>query len=358
MTYVELKNVTKRYGTVEVISNLSLGIEEGSFTALLGPSGCGKSTMLRMIAGLEEITEGTCSIAGADVTNTPPAQRGVAMVFQNYALYPHLTVRQHIAVSMSLAGVPKATQNERVASVAKMLQLGELLERRPAQLSGGQRQRVAIGRALVRDPRVFLFDEPLSNLDAALRSAMRVELAKLHQDLKTTMIYVTHDQVEAMTLADKIVVLDRGEISQVGTPLELYNQPANRFVASFIGSPAMNFMKVEVSKIDGRTATLALPGGNSATITTRGGTTAGLVEMGIRPEHLRIVPDSGAEASVKGTVSVVEQLGNSTILYVETPAGQLIVEGDGALAARPGDNLGLAIDGKHAHLFGADNRVV
>ena len=359
MSHVELRNVSKRYGSVEVISNLSLGIEEGSFTALLGPSGCGKSTMLRMIAGLEEITEGTCSIAGSDVTNTPPAQRGVAMVFQNYALYPHLTVRQNIAFSMSLARVPKATQKERVDSVARMLQLGELLERRPAQLSGGQRQRVAIGRALVRDPRVFLFDEPLSNLDAALRSAMRVELARLHQDVKTTMIYVTHDQVEAMTLADKIVVLDRGEISQVGTPLELYNQPANRFVASFIGSPAMNFFGAQLQSVENGVSSMTLPGGNVASVRTRSGKApSGSLEVGIRPEHLKIVNPGAPSASLNGTISIVERLGNSTILYVDTAAGQLIVEGEGSLDAKSGETVGLAMDTRHTHLFGADGRAV
>jgi multiple sugar transport system ATP-binding protein len=358
MANVELKHVYKRYGAVQAITDLSLSVDEGSFTALLGPSGCGKSTLLRMIAGLEEITSGHCFINGVDVTDMAPAKRKIAMVFQSYALYPHLTVRQNIAFSLSIAGRPKAEQEARVGEVARMLQLEELLDRRPAQLSGGQRQRVAIGRALVRQPEVFLFDEPLSNLDAKLRVQMRFELANLHQQLKSTMIYVTHDQVEAMTLADKIVVLDKGEISQVGTPLELYNQPANKFVASFIGSPAMNFFQVDVSKLEGRTAALALPGGNSATITTRGGSTAGRVEIGVRPEHLKIVDNGSTAASLQGTISVVERLGNSTILYVETPAGQLVVEGEGALVAHPGDNLGLIIDGKNAHLFGPDNRVV
>src|SRR3569832_768700 len=243
MGNVALSHVTKRYGNVQVITDLSLDIEDGSFTALLGPSGCGKSTLLRMIAGLEEITAGQAFIDGVDVTDTMPAKRGVAMVFQSYALYPHMTVRQNIAFSLSIAGAKKDVQDTRVAEVSKMLQLDQLLDRRPAQLSGGQRQRVAIGRALVRDPQVFLFDEPLSNLDAMLRVQMRLELAKLHQDLKTTMIYVTHDQVEAMTLADKIVVLDKGRNSQQGSPLELYNKPANKFVAAFIGSPARSFVE-------------------------------------------------------------------------------------------------------------------
>ena len=245
MSNVELRGVNKRYGSVEAIRHLDLTVDEGQFCALLGPSGCGKSTLLRMIAGLEVVTEGAIFIDGVDVTNVPPAKRRIAMVFQSYALYPHMTVRQNIGFSLRVAKAPKELMNRRVNEVAKMLQLEELLDRRPAQLSGGQRQRVAIGRALVREPRVFLFDEPLSNLDAMLRVQMRVEIAKLHQDLKTTMIYVTHDQVEAMTLADKIVVLDHGVISQVGTPMDLYHSPANKFVASFIGSPTMNFVSAE-----------------------------------------------------------------------------------------------------------------
>ena len=266
MHSVELRHVTKRYGAVQAIGDLSLTVDKGSFTALLGPSGCGKSTLLRMIAGLEEITEGQCFIDDVDVTDVPPAKRRIAMVFQSYALYPHMTVRQNIAFSLSIAGASRKVQNEKTAVVARMLQLEPLLDRRPAQLSGGQRQRVAIGRALVREPRVFLFDEPLSNLDAMLRVQMRLELAKLHQDLGTTMIYVTHDQTEAMTLADKIVVLDKGRISQVGTPLELYNSPANKFVASFIGSPGMNFFGVRLKDVGDGRAHVELPGGRSADI--------------------------------------------------------------------------------------------
>ena len=264
--HVELKRVTKRYGTVTAISDLSLTVDKGSFTALLGPSGCGKSTLLRMIAGLEAITAGQCFIDNLDVTDVPPAQRRIAMVFQSYALYPHMTVRQNIAFSLSVAGQPRKVQNERALEVARILQLEPYLDRRPAELSGGQRQRVAIGRALVRKPEVFLFDEPLSNLDAKLRVQMRLELAKLHADLGTTMIYVTHDQTEAMTLADKIVVLDKGVISQVGSPLELYNAPANKFVAAFIGSPSMNFFPVDIAAINGRTASVVLPGGRTVEI--------------------------------------------------------------------------------------------
>jgi len=359
MANVELTNVSKSYGNVEVIKNLSLKVDDGSFTALLGPSGCGKSTLLRMIAGLEEITRGQCAIGGTDVTQMPPSQRGAAMVFQSYALYPHMTVAQNIGFSMSLAHAPKATIKERVGGVAKLLQLEALLDRRPAQLSGGQRQRVAIGRALVRDPKVFLFDEPLSNLDAALRSQMRVELAKLHQDVKTTMIYVTHDQIEAMTLADQIVVLDKGVISQQGSPLELYNRPANKFVASFIGSPAMNFIKANVASRDGDGYTVTLPGGRTAKIVSRGGSASGTgVEIGVRPEHFEIGAPGAAGSSFDGTVSIVEQLGNSTLLYVDTPGGTLIVEGEGNLKVAVGDKVGLTLNPSESHLFGADGKVI
>jgi multiple sugar transport system ATP-binding protein len=359
MANVELNNVSKSYGSVEVINNLSLKVDDGSFTALLGPSGCGKSTLLRMIAGLEEITKGQCHIGGTEVTQTPPSQRGTAMVFQSYALYPHMTVAQNIGFSLSLAHAPRATINQRVGAVAKLLQLEALLDRRPAQLSGGQRQRVAIGRALVREPKVFLFDEPLSNLDAALRSQMRVELAKLHQDVRTTMIYVTHDQIEAMTLADKIVVLDKGLISQQGTPLELYNRPANKFVASFIGSPAMNVIKGDVASQSGNDYVVTLPGGRTATITSRGGKTDGNgIEIGVRPEHLSLGAAGAAGSSFDGTVSIVEQLGNSTLLYVDTAAGTLVVEGDGNLQVAVGDKVGLTIDQTRSHLFGADGKVI
>ena len=353
MGNVALSHVTKRYGTVEVISDLSLDIDEGSFTALLGPSGCGKSTLLRMIAGLEEITAGQCYINGVEVTDIAPAKRGVAMVFQSYALYPHLTVRQNIAFSLSIAGAKKDVQEARVQEVSHMLQLDQLLDRRPAQLSGGQRQRVAIGRALVRQPEVFLFDEPLSNLDAMLRVQMRLELARLHQDVKTTMIYVTHDQVEAMTLADKIVVLDKGRISQVGSPLELYNMPANKFVASFIGSPAMNFFAATVTGKSGKDVTLSLPGGHSATIVSRTGTLPdAAIEVGVRPEHFKLGAAGGAGSAFDGTVRIVEQLGNSTLLYVDTAAGQMIVEAEGNLQVATGENVGLTIDHTRSHLFG------
>jgi ABC-type sugar transport system ATPase subunit len=359
MPHVELRRVNKRYGSVTAVSDLTLMVEKGSFTALLGPSGCGKSTLLRMIAGLEEITVGDCFINGVDVTDAPPAQRRIAMVFQSYALYPHMTVRQNIAFSLSVAGAPRKTQNERALEVARILQLEPFLDRRPAELSGGQRQRVAIGRALVRKPEVFLFDEPLSNLDAKLRVQMRLELAKLHADLGTTMIYVTHDQTEAMTLADMIVVLDKGRISQVGSPLELYNAPANKFVASFIGSPSMNFFGVKTASVNGQTASVVLPGGRETSVRVGPeGAGGDSTELGVRPEHLIVVDPHDQTASFNGAVTIVERLGNSTLLYVDTPAGQLIVEGKGNLEVKSGEPVWLKVMESHAHLFGPTGAVL
>ena len=352
MAAVELSGITKRYGAVEVIRGLDLIVADGSFCALLGPSGCGKSTMLRMIAGLETVTEGTVKIGNRDVTHIEPAKRGVAMVFQSYALYPHLTVAQNICFSLSLAGETKAKQTEAAIRVAKMLQLEPLLARRPAELSGGQRQRVAIGRALVRDPQVFLFDEPLSNLDALLRGQMRLELARLHAELGRTMVYVTHDQVEAMTLADKIVVLDKGVISQAGAPLELYNFPANRFVASFIGSPAMNFLPA--------TATNGLIvglGASSMTLPTRAdfvGERA--VELGARPEDISLT--NPGEGEIQGRVGVVEALGNTTFVHIDTPLGQVNVESDPAVKLVTGSNVGLRLNADKVHVFDKAGKVM
>ncbi len=361
MASVELKNISKSFGSVKVIHDLDLKIEDGSFCALLGPSGCGKSTLLRMIAGLEQQTEGRIQIGENDVSYRPAAERGVAMVFQSYALYPHLTVRKNICFSMSLAGMPLAAQNERADQVAKMLQLEPLMDRRPAQLSGGQRQRVAIGRALVRDPKVFLFDEPLSNLDALLRVQMRLELAKLHQNLKTTMIYVTHDQVEAMTLADKIVVLDKGKIAQAGTPLDLYNFPANRFVASFIGSPAMNFISATGTALEGGRLQANFADGKRLTLSTRNKNSASgsnQLEIGIRPEHFKLVNPDDSSAVFSGVAEVVERLGNTTYVYVATQQGQMIVEAEGTTPIAPGSNVGLAADAKAAHVFGSDGNII
>jgi multiple sugar transport system ATP-binding protein len=311
-----------------------------------------------MIAGLEVVTEGSVWIGGIDVTNMPPAKRRIAMVFQSYALYPHMSVRQNIGFSLKVARTPKDAAEKRVNDVARMLQLESLLDRRPAQLSGGQRQRVAIGRALVREPQVFLFDEPLSNLDAMLRVQMRVEIAKLHQDLKTTMIYVTHDQVEAMTLADKIVVLDHGVISQVGTPMDLYNKPANKFVASFIGSPTMNFVVGDARAASGKDAVVGLPGGHELKLTTRGGLkSSGSVEVGIRPEHVRLAAPNDPDASLGGTVQILERLGNATIMYVNTDAGQIVVQDDGDVTMKAGDNVSVIFDPARVHVF-ADNATV
>jgi multiple sugar transport system ATP-binding protein len=351
MASVELIGLAKRFGAVEVIRGLDLSVADGSFCALLGPSGCGKSTMLRMVAGLESVSEGQIRIGEREVTHLEPAKRGVAMVFQNYALYPHLTVAQNITFSMSLAGDSKAKQAEAAARVAKMLQLEPLLGRRPAELSGGQRQRVAIGRALVRDPQVFLFDEPLSNLDALLRGQMRLELARLHADLGRTMVYVTHDQVEAMTLADKIVVLDKGKISQVGAPLDLYNAPANRFVAGFIGSPTMNFLPATaISTDNGLQVTL---GKATMTLPKRAALTAQHpVELGVRPEDVRLT--NAGDGTLDGRVAVVEALGNTTFVHVDTEFGQINVEFDPALRMEAGVNVGLRFETAKVHVFNTE----
>jgi ABC-type sugar transport system ATPase subunit len=359
MPHVELEHLSKRFGAVEVIRHLDLGVEAGEFCALLGPSGCGKSTLLRMIAGLETVTSGRVLIDGRDVTRVPPAKRRISMVFQSYALYPHMTVRQNIGFSLDVAGAPKREIVEKSDKVARLLQLGELMDRKPAQLSGGQRQRVAIGRALVRDPEVFLFDEPLSNLDAKLRVQMRLEIARLHQELETTMIYVTHDQVEAMTLADRVVVLDRGRIAQVGSPLDLYHRPENKFVASFIGSPAMNFLPAEL-RFGGDGEARVAVGGADLAVRTRHGTagTAGRAELGIRPEHITPTDPGSPEALLEGRISMLEHLGHSTILYVDTGAGNLVVEDDSESAARTGDAVGLAFAPGRVHLFDADGQVL
>ena len=359
MGHVELRNITKRYGQFQAVTDLSLVIEKGEFCALLGPSGCGKSTLLRMIAGLEEVTEGKVFINDADVTDVPPAKRRIAMVFQSYALYPHLTVGQNIGFSMSVAHVPKKEIEKRTAEVAKLLQLDKLLDRKPAQLSGGQRQRVAIGRSLVREPEVFLFDEPLSNLDALLRVQMRLELAKLHKALKSTMIYVTHDQVEAMTLASKIVVLDNGRVSQVGTPLELYHTPANKFVASFIGSPAMNFFTAEVITASAKAIEIRFGVARKMAVNSSGtGVKSGdHIEIGIRPENISVT-ESLKKADITGTVSIIEQLGNSVVLYVDSEIGQLVVECGGDTRLTIGNKIGLTFDRKKIHAFTASGEVL
>jgi len=327
MGQITLEKVTKSFGDVEVIPPLDLTIEDGEFCVFVGPSGCGKSTLLRLIAGLEDITSGTISIDGTDASNTPPAKRGLAMVFQSYALYPHMSVRKNIAFPMKMAGVPEDEQERRIDAAAKALNLTDYLDRRPGQLSGGQRQRVAIGRAIVREPAAFLFDEPLSNLDAALRVGMRMEIGELHKKLATTMIYVTHDQVEAMTMADKIVVLRAGNIEQVGSPLELYRSPRNLFVAGFIGSPTMNL-------IDGNAAAQH-----------------GAKTIGIRPEHV----DIDENGPWRGTVGVAEHLGSDTFLHVHDTglAETVTVRATGEVGLRHGDTVSLAPREDMIHRFDA-----
>lgn len=314
MAGLELHNIHKSYGATEVIRDVSLSVMEGEFVVLVGPSGCGKSTLLRCIAGLEPISAGSFSQDGRDVTGATPVERGVAMVFQSYALYPHMTVAENIGFGMKIAGDKPAAIKTRVHEIAKLLKLEELLARKPKALSGGQRQRVAIGRALARKPKLFLFDEPLSNLDASLRAEMRVELAKLHASLGNTMIYVTHDQVEGMTLADRIVVMNSGIVEQHGAPLELFNQPHNKFVASFLGQPRINFVKISGARRDDAELLLSLPGGEPMRIPVDSARAASLasLEIGIRPEDITL---SASETGLPITVDVVEQLGNETILY-------------------------------------------
>ncbi len=342
MANVALEHVSKSYGVVEVIEDLNLTIDDGAFTVFVGPSGCGKSTLLRMIAGLEPITKGELKIDGQRMNDADPIERGVAMVFQNYALYPHMTVEQNVGFSLRMAGVPKAEIADRVAAAARTLQIEPLLKRKPGQLSGGQRQRVAIGRAIVRDPEVFLFDEPLSNLDAELRVSMRVEIAKLHNKLGSTMIYVTHDQTEAMTLADKIVVMRDGKIEQAGTPEELYDNPDNLFVAGFIGSPRMNFLK---AALGANGVTLAAGG----VVPTLGLPSSGEVLLGVRPEHFVL---DGGDAQVDVTVDVVENLGGTRYLYGNTASGEpVVVEVRDRPGIRSGDVVPVGILANRSLVF-------
>ncbi len=325
MSAITLSNVSKRFGDVVIIPGLDLDIRDGEFVVFVGPSGCGKSTLLRLIAGLEDVSGGTITIDGRDVTATPPARRGLAMVFQSYALYPHMSVGANIAFPLKMAGMDKAQIEKKVQAAAATLNLTDYLHRKPRELSGGQRQRVAIGRAIVREPNGFLFDEPLSNLDAALRVNMRLEISELHQQLKTTMIYVTHDQVEAMTMADKIVVLNRGRVEQVGSPLELYERPDNLFVAGFIGSPKMNLITGAVAERHGATT------------------------VGIRPEHL-LIERSGGELT--GTAGVSEHLGSDTFIHVRLDDGQsLTARAPGEFRLNHGERVGLTPEAGRLHRF-------
>ncbi|WP_081972771.1 ABC transporter ATP-binding protein [Leptolyngbya sp. KIOST-1] len=351
MSTVTLRDIHKTYVDNEVIKGVDLDIHDKEFVVFVGPSGCGKSTLLRMIAGLEDITSGDLLVDGDRMNDVPPDKRGLAMVFQTYALYPHMTVAENMAFSLRLAGVSKERRMERARDVARVLQLEPLLDRKPKALSGGQRQRVAIGRALVRNPKVFLFDEPLSNLDASLRVQMRIELAGLHESLQSTMIYVTHDQVEAMTLADKIVVLQGGVVEQVGSPLELYHHPRNLFVAGFIGSPKMNFMAVQTVGVQDSGTTVRLPGDATVTIPVqpRSLSAGDRATLGIRPEHLRI---DASNPTLMGEVLVVERLGGETYLYVKIAGGDtFIVQTDGDSRAKVRDRVPVAIDGHLCHLF-------
>ncbi|GGA02874.1 ABC transporter ATP-binding protein [Elstera cyanobacteriorum] len=360
MADVTLSQLAKSFGTVDVLHGIDLSIASREFVVFVGPSGCGKSTLLRIIAGLEEISSGDLLIDGVRANDLQPVERGTSMVFQSYALYPHMTVAENMTFGLRMAKMPKADIARRLAEAARILQLEPLLDRRPRQLSGGQRQRVAIGRCIVRDPKVFLFDEPLSNLDTALRVQMRIEIARLHRELNATMVYVTHDQVEAMTLADKIVVLRAGRIEQVGAPLELYHAPANKFVAGFIGSPAMNFIPVVLASVgeNGITVTLGtsdnlliprLPNGPSAP--------TGRLTLGIRPEHLSLTPQGGTE--LKLSVQAVERLGSQTFLYGTLADGAWItVEAPGETTFAVGSQVSAWIDPAAVHLFDSHDQAL
>ena len=362
MASVLLQSVAKAYGETQILHGIDLEIRDGEFMVFVGPSGCGKSTLLRSIAGLEDITGGELRIGGRLVNDVPPAERGIAMVFQSYALYPHMNLYDNMAFGLQLARVPKAEIDSAVRHAARILHIEHLLERKPKDLSGGQRQRVAIGRAIVRKPEVFLFDEPLSNLDAALRVRMRYEFAKLHEELKTTMVYVTHDQVEAMTLADRIVVLQAGRIEQVGTPLELYEHPRNLFVAGFIGSPRMNFIAGEIAAIESGHADVRLAGGLTmrALVDASRARVGDKVTLGIRPEHIRTTGEGNA---LETTVTFVESLGGTTFAYCPFPGIEEALtcqfEGrNGCDRLRSGDQLKLHFPAEALYLFDAEGQAL
>ena len=366
MAEVVLRDVRKRFDTVEVIHGANLSVKDGEFVVFVGPSGCGKSTLLRMIAGLENVSSGEIMIAGKRCDDLPPAERQIAMVFQSYALYPHMSVFENMAFALKIAHMPKDEIKKRVQQAAEILQIVALLDRKPKALSGGQRQRVAIGRAIVREPKVFLFDEPLSNLDAALRVQMRIEIAKIHRKLKTTIIYVTHDQIEAMTMATRIVVLNAGKIEQVGAPLELYHNPVNSFVAGFIGSPKMNFLPGKLLSADGRRAKITLPDGNQVSVAvdaTRAQADAE-VTLGVRPEHLLMRPGDapagavGPISKIKGEVVLVENLGESALIYVKPAKTETMIlcRVEGVSTAKDGEPVELGVAASTAHLFDAEGR--
>lgn len=357
MADLKLDQIRKSYGAVDVLHGIDLDVKDGEFVVFVGPSGCGKSTLLRIIAGLEDITSGNLMIDGDIVNTRSPRDRGIAMVFQSYALYPHMTVYKNMAFGLKLDKQDKAAIDARVREAARILQLDQLLDRRPSELSGGQRQRVAIGRAIVRQPKVFLFDEPLSNLDAALRVQTRIEIAKLHQELKSTIIYVTHDQIEAMTLADKIVVMNAGNVEQVGSPMELYHHPKTRFVAGFIGSPAMNFTNVNIVQAEQGKVTVSVPGGGQSVLPFDVGPDdiGTQVELCIRPEHLALGKEG--ELTVKGEVDVVEKLGDSTYLYLKLANGDHVtVRAPGHSRVKIGEAVVASADAAAAHLFNTNGK--
>lgn len=350
MASLALRNLVKKYGKTEVLHGIDLEVEDGEFVVFVGPSGCGKSTTLRMIAGLEDVSSGDICIGGQVVNNLEPKQRNIAMVFQNYAIYPHMSVRKNIGFGLRTAKLSKAAKAERIVEVAAMLGMEEYLDRKPDALSGGQRQRVAIGRALVRDPAVFLFDEPLSNLDAQLRTQMRLEIKKLHQRVGTTIVFVTHDQVEAMTMADRIVIMKDGYIQQVGTPAEAYHNPVNTFVARFIGAPSMNMLP---GTLDDQG--LRLWNGVQVPWNLASSGSSHEIILGIRPEDLKPVPEH--QAMLQGTITVVEPLGAETLLYVDIDGIEVIASGPGRHAPAPGSQIFLAASTDTLHLFDKESGV-
>ncbi len=359
MASVSLKNITKQYGrNTPVLRNINLDIDHGELVVLVGPSGCGKSTLLRVLCGLEDISSGELHIGEDLVNDLPPADRGIAMVFQSYALYPHMTVYKNMAFGLKIVGTNASDIDTKVRDAAKALHIDHLLERLPRELSGGQRQRVAIGRAIVREPRLFLFDEPLSNLDAALRAKTRIELARLHKELGATMVYVTHDQVEAMTLGDKIVVMNEGVVQQAGTPLSLYQQPTNRFVATFIGSPTINLLPATVLAVSTDGVRVRLNNGRQVLAMVDGSMlqVGESVEVGLRPEHCEILSADAATAPddtvIKAEITLVEHLGESNLLYLTSESGEeLIVRGDGNAAVMLGDNVVVRAQPASLYLF-------
>jgi multiple sugar transport system ATP-binding protein len=359
MANLTINNLKKSFGDVEILKGINLEIKDNEFVVFVGPSGCGKSTLLRSIAGLEDVTSGHIFLDDKEITELAPAKRELAMVFQSYALYPHMTVRKNMSFALELAKEHKDVINTKVAEAARILELESLLERKPKALSGGQRQRVAIGRSIVRQPKVFLFDEPLSNLDAALRVNMRLELARLHHDLKATMIYVTHDQVEAMTLADKVVVMNQGQIEQVGSPMELYHYPANRFVAGFLGMPKMSFLPGTVKAIDAQNVTVELVSGATVILPMSGGTLrqGSTVTVGVRPEHIDVVDSS--KCLLTGRMDITEHLGSDTYCYVKTDANEaLTVRMPGNFTCTYGDRIGLRLNLTECHLFDEQGNTV